>query len=109
MYCGNNRNNPDVVSGEKKIGTRYDCFRRGIGVGKNLPFDPSYAVPYDPIDTFTVYCGKNKQLPSGYDKMGSLPQCLRKGIGVGKSIQSKKGKTKGKKTKKKKRKKSSRK
>lgn len=89
IYCGNNRNAPDVVVGEKKIGTRYACFRRGVGIGKNLPFDPAFAVPYDPIDRFKVYCGKKNRLPPGYDKLGSLPECMRKGVGVGKALRAK--------------------
>lgn len=87
-YCGNNRNDPALTSGEKKMGTRYICFRRGVGIGKNLPLDPAFSVPYDPIDNFKIYCGKKTRLPPGYDRMGSLSHCLQKGVGVGKSLKA---------------------
>lgn len=90
MYCGNNRNNPAVVSGEKKIGTRYECFKTGIGVGIHLPFDKSYTVRYVPINPTSVYCGTARRKPREYDRMGTNPECLRKGVGVGKAITAKK-------------------
>ena len=85
-YCGNNRNDPDLVVGAKVIGTRYQCFKKGIGIGLNLPFDPSYAVPYSPIDRTRLYCGTDRKLPDGYTRKGSPSLCLRKGVGVGKGI-----------------------
>jgi len=90
MYCGNNRNSPDVVVGIKRIGTRYECLKRGIGIGMNLPFDPTYAQPYDPIDRTRIYCGNANRHPDGYDRMGSPSLCQRKGVGIGKSITAKK-------------------
>lgn len=100
IYCGNNRNNPDLVSGRKRLGTRYECFRKGVGVGRNLPYDKAYSTPYIPIDDFKVYCGKKTRLPPGYDRMGSASQCLHKGIGVGKSLRAKKRRVRRKKRKK---------
>lgn len=90
IYCGNNRNDPDVVVGIKRIGTRYACMKRGIGIGMNLPFDPTYAQAYDPIDPTRIYCGNNDQHPDDYDRLGSPSSCLRKGVGVGKVIKAKK-------------------
>ena len=84
IYCGNNAQNPGLVSGDRHLGTRYRCFRKGIGVGRNLPVDPSYAGPYTPIDPRRTYCGKSNEMPGGYDIMGNPPMCLQKGVGLGK-------------------------
>ena len=89
MYCGNNRNDPDVVVGAKVLGTRYACFKKGIGIGLHLPFDPAYAVPYRPVDRARIYCGTENRTPIGYTRRGSPSLCLRKGVGVGKSIRAK--------------------
>lgn len=85
MYCGNNRLDERVTSGRAVIGTRYDCFRRGVGTGLHQP--PYDDGPYDPIYQEKIYCGKSDQLPQGYDRFGSLSQCFQKGVGVGKSRQ----------------------
>lgn len=85
MYCGNNKKHPSVVKGEKKIGNKYDCFRKGVGVGLNLPIDESF-VEYKPIDKRRIYCGKEKKLPHGYDLIGNNSLCLRKGVGIGKKL-----------------------
>lgn len=84
IYCGNNAKSVDILSGNKIIGTRYNCMRKGIGKGLNLPVDNNYLGGYEPIDTRKIYCGNAENLPDGYDLMGSLPQCLQKGIGIGK-------------------------
>lgn len=84
IYCGNNAKSADILSGNKVIGTRYNCMRKGIGKGLNLPVDNNYLGDYEPIDTRKIYCGNAENLPDGYDLMGSLPQCLQKGIGIGK-------------------------
>ena len=84
IYCGNNSKSVDILSGNKVIGTRYNCMRKGIGKGLNLPVDNNYLGDYEPIDTRKIYCGNAENLPDGYDLMGSLPQCLQKGIGIGK-------------------------
>jgi len=83
-YCGNNALFPDLLNGNKQLGTRYQCFKKGLGKGLNLPVDPNYNGPYNPIDPARVYCGNQNALPAGYDRMGNLSECLRKGIGVGK-------------------------
>lgn len=84
MYCGNNKNHKSLKNGELKIGDRYSCLRKGIGMGLQLPVDDDY-VDYKPIDKRKIYCGKEKKLPKGYSSMGSNSQCLQKGIGIGKA------------------------
>ena len=86
IYCGNNLNDPKLTSGTHNIGTNYQCLRKGIGVGINLPYDPSYSRPYIPIDNRKFYCGKSRRLPRGrgYFAIGSPSKCLQKGVGIGK-------------------------
>ena len=84
MYCGNNAADAGLLNGNKQLGTRYQCFRKGIGKGLNLPVDLNYNGAYNPIDPARVYCGNQNALPAGYDRMGNLSECLRKGVGVGK-------------------------
>jgi hypothetical protein len=86
MYCGNNKKHPDVVSKKKKIGSPYECFRKGIGIGKSLPVND---VDYAPIKSIRIYCGKSKKLPDGYEIAGNNPMCLQKGVGVGKRLAQK--------------------
>lgn len=83
MYCGNNRLDPQVLSGELIIGNRYQCLQRGIGKGLALP---AYSGAYEPIDREKIYCGKSNALPRGYDRFGTNAQCFQKGVGVGKSL-----------------------
>lgn len=87
-YCGNNKKHPDVVSGVKRIGTRYECLQKGIGVGKASGPDASYAGDYEPVDKRKMYCGKAARMPSGYKLKGSPNMCFRKGFGVGKAMVS---------------------
>ena len=91
IYCGNNARDARLLSGALSIGTRAKCLRKGIGVGRNLPVDPSYAAPYAPIDARRIYCGDRDDLPDGYDLFGSLPWCLQKGVGVGKAQRATQG------------------
>jgi len=84
MYCGNNRLDPKIISGELTIGDRYRCFKKGIGKGLTLP--PYNNNDYDPIDREKIYCGKSNILPEGYSRLGSNVQCFRKGVGVGKTL-----------------------
>lgn len=85
IYCGSNSLNPQLIAngGTQNIGTRHQCLRKGIGKGLNMPFDPSYNDPYQPIDPRQFYCGDNVVLPAGYDANGTIQQCLSKGIGIG--------------------------
>lgn len=99
MYCGNNRRNPKVRSGQQVIGTKYGCLKKGIGVGLGLPYDPEYSNRYVPVDGRKIYCGEAEELPEGYDLMGSNSMCYFKGVGVGKALKAKEvrsGKTKKK-------------
>ena len=90
MYCGNNARSLDLRSGRKVIGTRYSCMRKGVGVGLGLPYDPTYATRYVPIDNRKIYCGNDVALPVGYDLMGSNGMCYTRGVGIGRSIKAKK-------------------
>ena len=88
IYCGNNANDPDLLSGNIIKGNRYLCFKKGVGKGLSLPIDKNWTYDYKPIDNRKMYCG-NKNLPKDYDYLGNLSQCLQKGVGVGKSIKIK--------------------
>lgn len=88
VYCGNNRNSPELK--KKSIGTRYECFKKGFGVGYHLPYDPRYKEPFSPIDKRKLYCGNKSTLPSGYHIMGSNPMCLQKGVSIGKKSRANK-------------------
>ena len=83
MYCGNNANNRSVVRGERVIGTRFDCMRKGVGQGLHMPYDSTYLDDYLPIDNTRSYCGTEEKLPEGYDRFGNLHECFVKGVGVG--------------------------
>jgi hypothetical protein len=85
IYCGNNLNDQKLVSGTHILGTNYQCLRKGIGVGKNLPYDSSYAVPHNPVDGRRFYCGNAVVPPPGYFGVGSPSKCLSIGIGIGKA------------------------
>lgn len=91
IYCGNNAQDVQLLSGNKVLGTRYKCMRRGVGRGIHLPYDPKFGGPYVPLDNRKIYCGDRDILPNDYDRFGNLPQCLQKGVGIGKSIRAKKG------------------
>lgn len=78
VYCGNNR----FQLRNQELGTRYQCFKKGIGVGKNLGRQR-----YEPIDAVDkIYCGNRNILPRNYDYIGSRVECLQRGVGVGRSL-----------------------
>ena len=87
IYCGNNATDPRVVSGTHVLGTNYQCLRKGIAVGRHLPYDASYTQPHVPIDGRRFYCGNAPVLPAGggYFANGSASKCLQNGVGVGKA------------------------
>lgn len=90
IYCGNNALDPQLISGNSVLGTRYSCMRKGVGFGLHLPYDQTYTGAYDPIDQRRIYCG-NKALPAGYDRFGNLPHCFQKGVGIGKLQRARQG------------------
>ena len=87
IYCGNNLNDPKLLTGTHVIGTNYQCLRKGIAVGRNLPYDVNYADTHEPIDQRKFYCGNETVPPArgGYFAVGWPAKCLQTGIGVGKS------------------------
>jgi hypothetical protein len=86
-YCGNNANFQGLITGTHIVGTNYQCLRKGIGVGKNLPYDESFSGNYTPIDPRTFYCGNSDVIPNnmGYFAVGWPAKCLQTGIGIGKA------------------------
>jgi len=85
MYCGNNAN----INIPR--GTRYDCLKKGIGVGLNLPVDPQYKTPHTPIVDKKLYCGNEMNVPVQYNAFGTTTECLQIGVGIGKSMKYKQG------------------
>jgi hypothetical protein len=91
LYCGNNKLDKRLETGTHRIGSNYECLKKGIGTGLHMPYDPSYADPYSAIDIRKFYCGKMKKIPREYFDTGSPSICLRTGIGIGLSQRAKKG------------------
>ena len=87
IYCGNQANFNGLVIGTHILGTNYQCLRKGIGIGSNLPYDSDYTGPYVPVDDRKYYCGNAPVIPvgSGNFAIGSPAKCLAVGIGVGKA------------------------
>jgi hypothetical protein len=87
IYCGNNKNNFSILSGEKIIGNRYQCMKNGFGVGYNLPLDEEskndYLQDYEPVDDRKIWCGINPNLPPEYSFIGTNFMCFQKGFGAG--------------------------
>lgn len=79
VYCGNNKLNQK----SQRLGTRYECLQKGIGIGSRLPRER-----YEPIETIErkIYCGKSNRLPQNYDEFGTRVECLHKGVGIGKRM-----------------------
>jgi hypothetical protein len=80
IYCGNNL----YEVGNRRIGTPYQCLKKGIGQGLNSDltgFNPNYQA----IIADNTYCG-TKAPPVG-KQMGTPTSCLRKGVGIGKKLQ----------------------
>ncbi len=85
IYCGNNEY--ELVNG-KILGTPYQCMKKGIGVGLNMPISGEPR-RYKPIITSNKYCGNEANLPLG-KIMGSVGHCFRKGVGIGRKMQKEK-------------------
>ena len=90
IYCGNNSLYPDLVAGNSRLGNRLECFKKGVGVGKNIIVRCD---PYAPINRNLIFCGLSP-LPPGYT-YGTPLDCKRKGVGVGISIQCRGGAGRG--------------
>lgn len=92
-YCGNDANFPGLAAGTHVIGTNYQCMQKGIGTGRDLPYDANFAVVYAPIDGRRFYCGNAAVPPvgGGYFAMGSPSKCLQIGVGVGKAQRAGRG------------------
>lgn len=88
MYCGNNALNPQLTNGTKVLGTRYGCLLKGKQKGLEDPVDPTFKLPYSPIDKTKKYCGNKIVLPDGYNRFGGLYECYLKGLGVGKRLKA---------------------
>jgi hypothetical protein len=87
-YCGNNSLYRGLTGRQPThvVGTNYECLKKGIGVGLNLPYDRNYSNNYIPIDDRKFYCGNQVRIPNRYFAVGSPSKCIGIGIGVGKSI-----------------------
>ena len=89
IYCGNNRNHPDVRNGNSIFGTPYRCMQKGYMFGRHhLPVDPTYADDYEQHMPRRIWCGKETLSPEQlrgrrYDINGTLPECYRYGLGAG--------------------------
>ena len=73
-----------LQAGTHTIGSRHQCFVKGLKNGLGLPIDESFTRPYSPIVAERKYCGKADTLPADYDRMGGLHECYQSGVGVGK-------------------------
>jgi hypothetical protein len=84
VYCGNNR----IHAENKKlhIGTRYQCLRKGIAVGKNSEISNDYEEKYAPIEEILFFCGNGDAAPPEYDRLGTRSECFSKGFGRGRQI-----------------------
>ena len=85
IYCGNNLYE---VGGNTRIGTPYECLKKGIGQGLNLDltgFNPNYQA----IIPDNTYCGT--RVPPAGKQMGTPMSCLRKGVGLGRKLQYDRG------------------
>lgn len=80
-YCGNNK----FKSGRR--GSRYECFKRGVGIGRNtLSLNTLKDGKYEPIVNRKWYCGNKRRAPRGYGGLGSNSECLQLGFGVGQQL-----------------------
>jgi hypothetical protein len=80
-YCGNNKF--ELESGNKVLGTPYQCLKKGVGVGLNAPSPGT--TQYEPIDPpAPTFCGTG-QPPEG-KVTSTRGACFRKGFGVGQRL-----------------------
>ena len=89
IYCGNNAKSKKLTKEKYKIGKSYECLRKGIGVGKNLPLNTDMLGPYKPIKKRTFFCGKKSNWDrQKYDRIGDPTECLRAGIVIGQKLKA---------------------
>ena len=84
IYCGNNL----YEVGNRRIGTPYECLKKGVGQGLNSDltgFNPNYRA----IIADNTYCGTGAP-PAGKQR-GTPTSCLRKGVGIGRKLQYERG------------------
>jgi hypothetical protein len=79
IYCGNNLY--DVAN--KRIGTPYECLKKGVGQGYRSDLS-NFNPRYQAIITDNMYCGTGP--PPVGKVMGTPTACLRKGVGIGKKL-----------------------
>jgi hypothetical protein len=91
IYCGNNSLHTGLLNGQEILGTRYQCLRKGIGVGSHLPYDPNNLNQFQRLDPRKPYCGNSAVLPGGYNHMGSLKECYTAGVGIGMTQRAQQG------------------
>lgn len=84
IYCGNNL----YEVGNRRIGTPYECLRKGIGQGLNSDLT-GFNLNYQAIIADNTYCGTGA--PPAGKQMGTPTSCLRKGVGIGKKLQYDRG------------------
>ena len=87
IYCGNNLY--ELNKNNVKLGTRYECLRKGIGKGLSLPADPKYNSKYKPIIPNNIYCGDKLHSPGKNKRFGTPSSCLQRGVGIGKKLKAK--------------------
>lgn len=84
IYCGNNL----YEVGNRRIGTPYECLKKGVGQGRHSDlagFNPNYQA----IIADNTYCGTGA--PPAGKQLGTPMSCLRKGFGIGKKLQYERG------------------
>ena len=101
IYCGNNSLDPHVQNGRSRIGTRYECLKKGFGRGVHEPVNKAFDRPYSPIDVRKFYCGNDNVLPDEYHDFGTLHGCFMTGYGAGKKSRASREKKSTKKSSKK--------
>jgi hypothetical protein len=83
IYCGNNKLFRGLINGTHIQGNKYDCMRKGFGVGYNMDIDDSYRELWKPIKTDKqFFCGRNRHPTK---RSGTNLECFRKGMKVGKN------------------------
>lgn len=90
MYCGDYKKLPTSYT---TFGTRNECLRKGIGVGKYMSESKKDEIKrkYSSIsqqDRVKIYCGNKNAIPdTSYKRMGTRNECLKRGVGIGARIE----------------------